>query len=337
MLRVGILGATAYTSLELVRILLRHPHAEIAYLGSRRPGSPRMSDFFPSLRGRFDMKLSPLAPEAVPDDVKLLFAALPHSVTMELLPPFLRGAMRVVDLSADYRFTSAEEYSRWYGVEHTDAKNLARTVYGLPELYADRIAGARIVGNPGCYPTGAIIPLAPLVNSGLCERAEIIVDSKSGVSGAGRKIAEAYHFPECNESVHAYSIGVHRHTGEMINVLSELAGAPVDVIFVPHLIPMDRGILTTIYVRLAKGIDEGDLLNTIRDFYEEKPFVRVREDHPIRTKDVLGTNFCDVGCKVVGRKAVLVSAVDNLVKGASGQAVQNMNIMFGFQETEGLI
>jgi len=337
MINVGILGATAYTSLELIKILLRHPQVQLSYLGSRRADPPPISTIFPSLRGACDLKLSPLDPTAMPGDTEILFACLPHTVTMDVLPRFLRTEIRVVDLSADYRFSSGDEYSRWYGIEHKDPDNLPYAVYGLPELYGDLVRKARIVGNPGCYPTGAIIPLAPFLKEGICESDGIIIDSKSGVSGAGRKPTETTHFPECNESVHAYSIGTHRHTGELISILSDVAATSVEPVFVPHLIPMDRGILTTAYATLKKKTREERLLEVLRRFYDGKPFVRVRADAPIRTKDVLGTNYCDVGCKVVGRKAVLVSAIDNLVKGASGQAVQNMNLMLGLPETEGLL
>ena len=337
MVKVGILGATAYTSLELIKILLRHPSAEISYLGSRRPEQPPISSIFPSLLKSCDLPLGPLENAAVPGGTDFLFSCLPHGVAMELLPRFLRNEIRVVDLSADYRFTSPEEYSRWYGVQHKDLANLPHAVYGLPELYGDLVRKARIVGNPGCYPTGAIIPLAPLLKQGICHCDGIVVDSKSGVSGAGRTLTQATHFPECNESVHAYNIGVHRHTGELLTVLSDVASAPVDPVFVPHLVPMDRGILTTAYVILKKDMDDEGILDVLRLFYDGSPFVRVRTDEPIRTKDVLGTNYCDIGCKVLGRKAVLVSAIDNLVKGASGQAVQNMNLMLGLDETEGLI
>lgn len=337
MIKVGILGATAYTSLELIKILLRHPGAEIAYLGSRRTDPPPIGGIFPSLRKSCDIELSPLEPQTVPGDVEILFGCLPHAVTMEVLPQFLRKGIRVVDLSADYRFASPDEYTRWYGVQHKDPANLPHAVYGLTELYGDLVRRARIVANPGCYPTGAIIPLAPLLKEKICEPAGIVVDSKSGVSGAGRRPTETTHFPECNESVHAYNIGSHRHTGELLAVLSDVAAMPVDLVFVPHLIPMDRGILTTAYVTLSKEMTADELLGTLRRAYEGKPFVRVRTDHPIRTKDVLGTNYCDVGCRVVGRRAVLVSAIDNLVKGASGQAVQNMNLMSGFAETDGLL
>jgi N-acetyl-gamma-glutamyl-phosphate reductase len=241
----------------------------------------------------------------------------------------------VVDFSADYRLDDAETYREWYGHEHPDAERLGRTVYGLPELFRDAIREARLVANPGCYSTSAILPLAPLLARGLIERDDIIVDSKSGVSGAGRTPKLMTHFPECNESMSAYNVGRHRHTPEIEQVVARHAGARPRVIFTPQLAPMDRGILSTIYAKPTRTLTERDVMDALRDAYAGERFVRV-VDHLPGTKDTVDTNFCDVTARVVGGRILLISCLDNLVKGAAGAAVQNFNVLFGLPETAGL-
>jgi N-acetyl-gamma-glutamyl-phosphate reductase len=250
----------------------------------------------------------------------------------DLLP---RGT-KVIDLSADYRLNDAAEYQNWYGVEHPDAGRMAQTVYGLPELYRDRIKSAQLVANPGCYPTSAILALAPLLKAAAISPEGIIIDSKSGVSGAGREPKPHLHFPECNESVSAYGVGSHRHMPEIDQVLSDVAKSDVRVVFTPHLIPMDRGILTTCYAVPTVGRDDNSLLTILQDFYANEPFVRVSSALPA-TKHVAGTNFCDITARTVRGRVVVISAIDNLVKGASGSAVQNFNLMHGLPETAGLL
>jgi N-acetyl-gamma-glutamyl-phosphate reductase len=256
---------------------------------------------------------------------------------MEFVPQSLDAGCKVVDISADYRLRDAQIYEKWYGAKHTDTGHLAESVYGLPELFAEEIKGARLVANPGCYPTGAILGLAPLVSRGLIELEGIIIDAKSGISGAGRTPSPTLHFPECNESVAAYNVGVHRHTPEMNQILSEVAEKKVSVCFVPHIVPMDRGILSTIYVHLTKEISQSAMEDLFSDFYEDAPFVILRKDSLPATKDVWGTNFCHLALRSFGRRAVIISAIDNLIKGASGQAVENMNLMAGLKQTEGLL
>ena len=250
--------------------------------------------------------------------------------------PLLERGVRVIDLSADYRLRDPLAYAEWYGASHHDVENLAKAVYGLPEIYGDDIAPANLIANPGCYPTSAILGLAPLLAGGLVEPVGIVVDSKSGVSGAGRTPKLTTHFPECNESVSAYGVGVHRHMPEMEQVLGDVAGGPVKLLFVPHLIPMDRGILSTIYSRPVRPLQQSQVLELYREFYRGKPFVRVREDLP-STKDTVGTNFCDVTVRIVKDVVVTVACLDNLLKGAAGAAVQNFNRMFGFEETTALL
>jgi len=338
MLRAGILGSSGYAGLHALDILLRHPEVDVVYLGSRREGRPHVGELWPRLQGRTALRCSLLGADPMPD-MDTAIVALPHTVAMEHVPGLLERGIRVIDLSADYRLRDPAAYARWYKKEHSDPGNLARAVYGLPECYREAIASAALVANPGCYPTAVELALAPLLKNGLHDKGgRLIVDAKSGISGAGRSPRPHLHFPEANESVTAYKVGVHQHTGEMMQTLSDLAGHSVELLFVPHLIPMDRGILATCYVALSRPLDTPALRRLVADFYVDRPFVRVHADeHIANTKDVLGTNFADISVKVVGDTAVVISAVDNLIKGASGQAVQNMNIMFGLEETTGLL
>jgi N-acetyl-gamma-glutamyl-phosphate reductase len=335
-IKVAVLGGSGYTAVELIKILLRHPGAEIAAVTSRQ--DEHVADLHPSLTGRLDLRCEPFDPDRLKaKGVRVAFGCLPHGTSMESIPPLLDRGIRVVDLSADYRLRDPKVYEQWYKEAHHDTANLAHAVYGLPEVYGEKINGARLIANPGCYPQTAILGLAPLVANGLVELSGIVVDSKSGVSGAGRTPKLTTHFPECNESVAAYSVGTHRHTPEIEQALSDVAGKPVSVIFTPHLIPMDRGIFTTIYVTPTKPVTEPELTELYRGYYAGKPFVRVRAGFPA-TKDTTGTNFLDVAVKVVrGGKVVVLAAEYNLVRGASGVAVQNFNRMFGFDERAGLM
>jgi len=247
----------------------------------------------------------------------------------------LDAGRRVVDFSADYRLNDAEVYAQWYGQKHADPARLGKVVYGLPELFRKDIVPAQLVANPGCYPTSVILALAPLLKAGMIDPKTIIVDSKSGVSGAGRTLKLTTHYPECNESISAYNVGRHRHQPEIDQILSMAAGSPVEVVFAPHLVPMDRGILSTTYSQPTATVEEKTVLQTIRDFYADEPFVRV-VDHFPGTKDSMGTNFCDITARVVRGRVLTFSCLDNLIKGASGAAVQNFNLMYGYPETTAL-
>jgi N-acetyl-gamma-glutamyl-phosphate reductase len=336
MTRVAILGATGYTALELIKILLRHPEVEIVAVTSRQEGQPPIAMIHPSLTGRLDLRLEDLSPAEIAARAECVFSCLPHGASAAVIGPLLEAGRRVIDFSADYRLNSADVYAEWYGQKHVDPDRLGKVPYGLPELFREQIASAALVANPGCYPTSAILPLAPLLKAGLIEPSTIIVDSKSGVSGAGRTPKLTTHYPECNESVSAYNVGRHRHTPEIEQVLSTVAGRPVEIIFTPHLIPMDRGILTTTYSQPTGNISEEQLMQTLRDFYADEPFVRV-VDHLPGTKDSMNTNYCDITARVVRGRVLTISCLDNLVKGASGAAVQNFNLMFGYAETTGLV
>lgn len=332
--RAAILGATGYTALELARILLRHPDAELVAVTSRE--RQPLSTAHPSLLGRTDLVCEPFDPDALVNlGVDVAFGALPHGASRAAIPPLLERGIRVIDLSADYRLKDPAVYKQHYGEDHGDETNLAHAVYGLPELFADDIRGAKLVANPGCYPQTAILGVAPLLAEKLVEPAGIIVNSVSGVSGAGRTPKMSTLFPECNESVSAYSVGTHRHAPEMEQALSRVAGVPVSVLFAPHLVPMDRGIHSTIYTTPTRPVTESTLLDLYRRYYADAPFVRVRDTYP-GTKDTAHTNFLDLTVRVVGGKVVILAAEDNLVRGASGVAVQNMNLLFGHPETVGL-
>lgn len=333
--KVAILGGSGYTAVELVKLLLRHPHAEIVAVSSRQ--EEHLADLHPALLGRIDLRCKPYDASALKAlGVEVAFGCLPHGTSMESIPPLLAAGIRVVDLSADYRIRDAAVYEQWYKEVHHDTANLSHAVYGLPEVYGSYIAGAKLIANPGCYPQTAILGLAPLVANKLIELSGIVIDSKSGVSGAGRTPKLTTHFPECNESVSAYSVGSHRHTPEIEQALSDIAGAPVSVIFTPHLMPMDRGIFSTIYATPTRAVTEAELVELYRGYFADKPFVRVRANPPA-TKDTVHTNFLDVCVKVVRGKVVVLAAEDNLIRGASGVAVQNFNRMFGFDERAGLL
>src|SRR5947208_3168611 len=275
MTKIAILGGSGYTAAELIKILLRHPGAEIVAVTSRQEGTPLVAELHPSLTGRLDLRCEPFdADRLVARGVQCAFGCLPHGVSMSTLPLLLQRGVRVIDLSADYRLRDPNVYARWYGESHGDLAHLAQAVYGLPEIYGSDIASAQLVANPGCYPQTAILGLAPLVAGKFIELEDIIVDSKSGVSGAGRTPKLATLFTECNESVTAYNVGQHRHTPEIEQALSDIAGQAVTVVFTPHLIPMDRGILSTIYATPRRSFTDAQLLDLYRAYFADAPFVR---------------------------------------------------------------
>lgn len=335
-IKTAILGGTGYTALELIRILLRHPYAEITTVTSRQKDGIRVSDSHPSLLGRCDLPFGNFnAARLKASGVQCAFGCLPHGASMDAIPAMLKEGIRVIDLSADYRLKSAAEYEEWYKEPHQDRVNLEHAVYGLPELNAAAIRTAKLVANPGCYPQTAILGLAPLVNANAIETTGIIIDAKSGVSGAGRTPKLNVHFPECNESVSAYGVGTHRHTPEIEQALRNIAGEQVSVIFTPHLMPMDRGIFSTIYATPRSALTETFLQETYTNYFAAAPFVRIRQTVP-STKDTAHTNYLDLCVKMVRGRIIVLAAEDNLVRGASGVAVQNFNLMFGFDETTGL-
>ncbi len=337
MIKVSIVGASAYTGCELIDILLRHPEVEIVHLGGRREGRPEISGIFPSLRGRCDMRLGGPGPDDAPEKPDVAFFTLPHGISQQYVPEYLKAGVRCIDFSSDYRFADIGVYREHYG-EHGDPQNVARAVYGIPELFRNRIKGADLVANPGCYPTSVLLGLAPLLGTGTIGAGNIVVDAKSGVSGRGNKPSPGSLYCECNENITAYSIGAHRHAPEMEQGIRMLGGEGAGVLFVPHLVPMDRGILSTIYVGLTEDADPAGIQSTMADYYAGEPFIRVLPaGRQPATKNVMRTNYCDIAVEPVGGgRAVITSAIDNLGRGAASQAVQNMNAMLGLDEALGL-
>jgi N-acetyl-gamma-glutamyl-phosphate reductase len=338
-LKIAIVGSSGYTGGELYRLLLHHRHAAVAAVTSEKSAGQPISSIFPQLSGLTDLVCESLNPEVIARKADFVFLALPHVTAQEAAFRFQQLGKKVVDLSADYRLTDPALYEEWYEHCHQYPDLLKSAVYGLPELHREKIKKAALVANPGCYPTSAILGLAPLVKKGSIDLTTIIIDSKSGVSGAGRSPSLAHHYPEVNEGLMAYKIGTHRHTPEIEQELGALAGKAVTISFTPHLIPMNRGILTTIYASLNPAADTGRLHSLYRDFYRNEPFIRVLPAGQFpNVRNVRGSNFCDIGIYADPRtgRAVVVTVIDNLVKGASGQAIQNMNLMMGFDETEGL-
>jgi len=338
MISVGVIGATGYAGAELVRILAAHPGVELTILTSRKYAGKRMDDVFPALRGHVDLRCEPFEIERVCEVADVVFTALPHSVPMNIVPKLIENNIKVIDLSADFRFSDPGRYASAYEV-HSCPELLEKAVYGLSEIFFERIAEAELVGNPGCYPTCTLLPLIPLLKDGIISSSGIVVDAKSGVSGAGRGLSLTTHFCEANESVKAYKVAVHRHEPEIESILSQSAGLDVDITFVPHLMPMSRGMETTIYAPLAGDAAADDVGACLGRYYERKKFIRIHTDGtPPDTRNVRYTNFCDIGYVIdkSNRRLILMAAIDNLVKGAAGQAVQNMNIMTGQDEDCGL-
>ncbi|UEM04120.1 N-acetyl-gamma-glutamyl-phosphate reductase [Skermanella rosea] len=336
-IRIAILGASGYTGAELVRMLARHPAADIRVLTAERQAGKPLSDVFPHLAY---LKMPDLVKVEQVDwsEIDFVFCGLPHGTTQEIIRA-LPHSLRVVDLSADFRLSDAATYAEWYGHEHQAVELQAEAVYGLTEFNRQGVRNARLVANPGCYPTATLIPLLPLVLDGLIETDDIIVDAKSGVSGAGRDAKQQNLFCEVSEGMHAYGVGRHRHMPEMEQELSLAAGKPVTMAFTPHLIPMNRGEFVTTYVRLAGGNTPDDLRAALAARFEAEPFVQVLPAGVVpHTKHVRGSNQIHISVfpdRIKGR-AIVLSVIDNLVKGASGQAIQNMNVMAGLIETMGL-
>ncbi len=339
MLKVAIVGATGYTGEELVRILVNHPKVEITSLTAKIEEPIDIADIFPNLSGKISMVCDNLVVDEVTAKCDLAYLALPHRVSMEVAPKFLKADVKVIDLSADYRLKDVGTYEKWYGSRHRSPELVAKAIYGLPELYRDQIRRADLVANPGCYPTGIILACAPLVKEGLIDLARIIVDSYSGLTGAGRRASMELQFSEVSENLRAYKVDQHQHAPEIDQELTKLAGCQLKIIFVPHLAPISRGILSTIYLRKKKEVSLDRVIKLFSDFYRDEPFVRVKAGGSFpQVSDVVGTNYCDIGCwtKEGSPTIIVISAIDNLTKGAAGQAVQNMNIMCGFEETLGL-
>ena len=335
MIKVAIIGATGYTGAESIEIILRHSEAQLTYLTALPEECGAVADVFGRFRGRCELQIEPLDLDKLTDLADVALCCLPHKVSMGFVPKLLDAGLKVVDFSADYRLKDTGLYEEFYKVKHTDTANLARAVYGLPELFREEIKGKSLIANPGCYPTGALLAIAPLLKERLIETDSIIVNAVTGVSGAGKNPSSKFHFPNMNENLCAYGIGSHRHMPEMEQVAGEIAGTDVRILFQPHVGCFDRGILSTVYCQPTDKVNDKQLLKLYSDFYKAEPFVQTCTDAPA-VKDVAGTNKCHIFVTCVKGRIVAFSAIDNLVKGASGQAVQNMNIIFALKETLGL-
>ncbi len=339
MIRAGIVGSTGYAGAELVRLLVGHPDAALTVLTSRQFADQRFDAVYPAMAGVVDNTCEALSLEHLIEKCDVVFTALPHKIPMDIVPDLVEHNIKVVDLSADFRFRDAALYEAFYQ-RHTAKNLLDRAVYGLSEVYREAIQDTELVGNPGCYPTSTLLPLVPLLKKDMLDSDTIVVDSKSGVSGAGRSLSMGSHYSEVNESFKAYKVAVHRHNPEIDAILTRESGVQVSVTFVPHLVPMTRGMFTTIYATPRKSLSLEAIRSCLESYYEGRPFVRVVGPEGLPdTRNVRGTNFCDIGFTVdePRRRVILTSAIDNLVKGAAGQAVQNMNIMFGLDESAGLL
>ncbi len=336
--KIGILGGSGYTGVELLRILLTHPETETTVITSRKYAGRRVSSVFPSMSGMTSLSFTDPDMAEMASAADVIFTCVPHQTAMNVVPFLLKHGKRVIDLSADFRLRDRKVYEKWYQ-EHCAPEFLKEAVYGLPELYREKISRARLIANPGCYPTSCILPLVPLLKAGLIKPQDIIIDSKSGASGAGRGASTATLFCEVNEGFKAYKVAEHRHTPEIEQELSAASGTKVLINFTPHLVPMSRGILSTIYAVPTRTSEEKDLRTCLRESYRSSPFVQILEkDSFPNVLNVRGTNFCHIGLRIDERtgRAIIVSAIDNLCRGASGQAVQNMNIMLGLEEGLGV-
>lgn len=340
MVKVAVAGATGYSGQELVRLLLGHPEVQIVAATSEQYAGQSLRDVYPHLGPQADVTLTPLSAEALLSDSDVVFTALPHAVPMGLAGQIIGAGKKLVDFGADFRLKDAAVYEAFYKHAHTEAGLLAEAVYGLPELWRDEIRGARLVANPGCYATAATLALAPLVEAGWADLGSLIIDAKSGVSGAGRGISLGVHFSEVNENFKAYNVaGRHRHTPEIEQALSRLADEPVMLSFTPHLVPMTRGIMATCYARLSRTATTESVVALYREWYGNEPFIAVCEPGVLpETKQVSGSNMCRIGVAVDERlgRVTVISVIDNLVKGAAGQALQNFNLICGLPETLGL-
>jgi len=332
MLSAAIIGASGYTGAQAIEIFMRHSQAKLTYLTALPEECGKVADVFPRFRGRCGLEIEPLNMNKLIDSAKVVLCCLPHKVSMGFVPNLLKAGLKVIDFSADYRIKDVDVYEKYYQ-PHTDRENLKQAVYGLCELNREKIKTAKLIANPGCFPTTFILGTAPLLKNKLVE-GTVIVNSVTGTSGAGKNPSKNFHFPNMNENLFAYGVGKHRHQPEMEQIAGELAGKHVEVLFQPHVGPFDYGIMSTIYCQPKEKITAEKLTELYKEFYKNEPFVQVISAPPM-LKDIANTNYCHIYPTICKDKIVIFSDVDNLIKGASGQAVQNMNIMYGFDETDG--
>lgn len=338
MIKAAVLGATGYAGIELVRLLTAHPHVSLEVLGSQSFSGKKISDVYQNFAHILEKECTELDMEAV-SKCDVAFTALPHGASKTVIPDLIKAGLKVIDLSGDFRYDDVKVYEEWYGEPHSSPELLAESVYGLCELHREKIKSARLIGNPGCYTTCSILGAAPLLANGWADAKNIIIDAKSGVTGAGRGLNLAYHFCECTENTKAYKVATHRHTSEIEQELSNIAKQDIMISFTPHLVPQKRGILATIYMNLNTPRSAEEVHAVYQEYFRNEFFVRIKKLGELpETKHVSGSNFVDIGICVDQRlnRAVIVSSLDNIVKGAAGQAVQNMNILFGLDEKTAL-
>ncbi|MDD2418740.1 MAG: N-acetyl-gamma-glutamyl-phosphate reductase [Oscillospiraceae bacterium] len=336
-IKAGIIGATGYAGVELVRLLLRHPHVTVAAISSVSYEGQSIADIYPSLRDICDLTCGCAQEVIAASDV--VFAALPHGLSQDMAMDCIKAGKKFIDLGADFRLDDCDTYMKWYGSEYKHPELHKSAVYGIPELFRNDIIGKSVVGNPGCYPTSIALGLAPALRAGMVDTRGIVIDSKSGVSGAGRKPTPTTHFPECNESFSAYKVAAHRHTPEIEQTLSKISGEKATVTFVPHLLPVNRGILSTMYARLKDGVTLDDVRTLYENTYKSEYFVRLLpQGVEVDVKNVRCSNYCDIQLYTDPNTGLLIvtSVIDNMVKGAAGQAIQNLNLLFGLKETDGI-
>ncbi|MBM7644547.1 N-acetyl-gamma-glutamyl-phosphate reductase [Scopulibacillus daqui] len=338
-MKAGIIGANGYSGVELIRFLSNHPFVQIEMLISHSTSGKNIKDLYPHLSDVCEKTLENVDIDEIAERTDLLFFAVPSGVSQSLVPQFLKKGLTCIDLSGDFRLKDPDKYTKWYQKPPAHQGYLQQAVYGLPEFYQEQIKNAKLIANPGCYPTAALLGILPAVKMGLVNFETLIIDGKSGVSGAGRGVSLGSHFCEVNENVKAYKIGVHQHTPEIEQTIQDISGEQININFTPHLIPMTRGIMCTIYAGLKKPLTTEEVVEQYKQFYESSYFARVREagDWPA-TKEVYGSNYCDIGIVSDERtnRVMIISVIDNVIKGASGQAIQNMNLIYGWEEWTGL-
>ncbi len=336
-IRTAIIGASGYSGVELVKILLNHPHVDLAHVIGYSTVGQRLDEVYPYFRRKTELEIESYQLKTL-KEMDIVFLALPHGEALKRVPELIDTGLRVIDFSGDFRFKSADIYERWYKLPHTAQDYLEKAVYGLPELFREDICPCQLLANPGCYPTGAILALAPILNQESISSESIAITALSGTSGAGRKARLDLIFSELNESVKAYRVGNHQHTPEIKAIVDRIAQRELNVVFVPHLLPITRGIYTTICLPLKEPVSPETVVKVYQKFYQDAAFVRILEDRSAEIKFVVGTNYCDIGIAVdeTQKFVIITSAIDNLMKGAAGQAVQNMNLMVGFSEKEGI-
>ncbi|MEH7115886.1 N-acetyl-gamma-glutamyl-phosphate reductase [Neobacillus vireti] len=338
-MKAAIIGGTGYGSIELVRLINKHPHLEIGSVVSNSQSGVKFSDVYPHLSNIVEQPLEKFDANRLSEENDIVFLATPSGISSKLVPQLIEAGIKCIDLSGDFRLKSAEEYEAWYKHPSPEEQYLKQAVYGLSEIYKDEIKDSTFISNPGCYPTATTLGLLPIIKSKLADEKSIIIDAKSGVSGAGRGLSLTSHYSEINENTKAYKLGKHQHIPEIEQVLSEGCGNPITITFTTHLVPMTRGIMCSIYVNLKENISTKKVIDLYKQFYQESHFIRVRPEGILpSTKEVLGSNFCDIGLHVDERtnRLTVISVIDNLVKGAAGQAIQNVNLMNGWDEQTGL-